>query len=293
MNHLNKKKILLIITGGIAAYKSLELLRQLSKHNCIVRTILTKSGSEFVTPLSITSLSKNKVYTELFSMENEEEMDHISLSRWADLILVAPATTNIIAKMSNGICDDLATTVIQASNKTVFVCPAMNVRMWEHSSNKNNIEKLKSFRYRVIGPIKGEMACGEYGHGKMIEVSTIINDLNHYFKTSSKNFKYKAIVTAGPTREYIDPIRFISNKSSGKQGYEIANSLLNSGIETTLISGPTNLNPNPELNFISIKTADEMYEKTLESLPCDIAIFCAAVADFKVNKFTNSKIKKK
>ena len=290
--HYLDKKILLIVSGSIAAYKSLDLIRELTKLNCEVKTVLTKNGHKFITPMSITSLSKNKVYTDLFSLENESEMDHISLSRWADLILIAPATTNIMAKMSNGICDDLATTIVQASNKRVFICPAMNVRMWEHSSNKQNIEKLKSFGYKIIGPSKGEMACGEYGEGKMLETNFILKKLETFFKIEKNAKKLKAIVTAGPTQEYIDPIRFISNRSSGKQGYAIANSLINTGIKTTLISGPTNLKPNSELNFIKVKTADEMYKKTIENLPCDIAIFCAAVADFKSYKINDKKIKK-
>ena len=292
MKFLENKKILIIITGGIAAYKSLDLIRKLSKLNCEIRTILTKSGKEFVTPLSITSLSKNKVYTDLFSVENESEMDHISLSRWSDLILVAPASSNFLTKISNGFSDDLASTVIKASDKKVFLCPAMNVRMWEHASNKQSISTLKSFGYRILGPEIGEMACGEFGEGKMLEVDEIINQLELYFKQISKNKKLKAIVTAGPTQELIDPVRFITNRSSGKQGYEIANSLVENGFDTTLISGPTNLKPNDNLKLIKVKTGEEMYEKTMELLPCDLAIFTAAVSDFKVKKFNKEKIKK-
>lgn len=292
MKFLENKKILVIITGGIAAYKSLDLIRKLSKLNCEIKTILTKSGKEFVTPLSITSLSKNKVYTDLFSVENESEMDHISLSRWSDLILVAPASSNFLTKISNGFSDDLASTVIKASDKKVFLCPAMNVRMWEHASNKQSISTLKSYGYRILGPEIGEMACGEFGEGKMLEVDEIINQLEIYFKQISKNKKLKAIVTAGPTQELIDPVRFITNRSSGKQGYEIANSLVENGFDTTLISGPTNLKPNDNLNLIKVKTGEEMYEKTMELLPCDLAIFTAAVSDFKVKKFNKEKIKK-
>ena len=190
---LKSKKILIIVGGGIAAYKSLDIIRLLRKNGAEVKTILTKSGSEFVTPLSIASLSKNKVYTDIYSVENESEMDHISLSRWADLILVAPATANIIAKMSQGISDDLATTVIQASDKSIFVCPAMNVRMWEHASNKQNIEKIKSYNYKIIGPFNGEMACGEYGDGRMADINYILNELDNFFKSKSnnKNSKFK------------------------------------------------------------------------------------------------------
>ena len=292
MKFLENKKILIIITGGIAAYKTLDLIRKLSKLNCEIKTILTKSGKEFVTPLSITSLSKNKVYTDLFSVENESEMDHISLSRWSDLILVAPASSNFLTKISNGFSDDLASTVIKASDKKVFLCPAMNVRMWEHASNKQSISALKSYGYRILGPEIGEMACGEFGEGKMLEVDKIINQLELYFKQISKNKKLKAIVTAGPTQELIDPVRFITNRSSGKQGYEIANSLVENGFDTTLISGPTNLEPNDNLKLIKVKTGEEMYEKTMELLPCDLAIFTAAVSDFKVKKFNKEKIKK-
>ena len=292
MKFLENKKILIIITGGIAAYKTLDLIRKLSKLNCEIKTILTKSGKEFVTPLSITALSKNKVFTDLFSVENESEMDHISLSRWSDLILVAPASSNFLTKISNGFSDDLASTVIKASDKKVFLCPAMNVRMWEHASNKQSINTLKSYGYRILGPEIGEMACGEFGEGKMLEVDEIINQLELYFKQISKNKKLKAIVTAGPTQELIDPVRFITNRSSGKQGYEIANSLVENGFDTTLISGPTNLEPNDNLKLIKVKTGEEMYEKTMELLPCDLAIFTAAVSDFKVKKINKEKIKK-
>ena len=292
MKFLENKKILIIITGGIAAYKTLDLIRKLSKLNCEIKTILTKSGKEFVTPLSITSLSKNKVYTDLFSVENESEMDHISLSRWSDLILVAPASSNFLTKISNGFSDDLASTVIKASDKKVFLCPAMNVRMWEHASNKQSISTLRSYGYRILGPEIGEMACGEFGEGKMLEVDEIINQLEIYFKQISKNKKLKAIVTAGPTQELIDPVRFITNRSSGKQGYEIANSLVENGFDTTLISGPTNLKPNDNLKLIKVKTGEEMHKKTMELLPCDLAIFTAAVSDFKVKKFNKEKIKK-
>ena len=292
MKFLENKKILIIITGGIAAYKTLDLIRKLSKLNCEIKTILTKSGKEFVTPLSITSLSKNKVYTDLFSVENESEMDHISLSRWSDLILVAPASSNFLTKISKGFSDDLASTVIKASDKKVFLCPAMNVRMWEHASNKQSISTLKSYGYRILGPEIGEMACGEFGEGKMLEVDEIINQLEIYFKQISKNKKLKAIVTAGPTQELIDPVRFITNRSSGKQGYEIANSLVENGFDTTLISGPTNLKPNDNLKLIKVKTGEEMHKKTMELLPCDLAIFTAAVSDFKIKKFNKEKIKK-
>ncbi len=292
MDNLNNKKILLIICGGISAYKSLEIIRLLKKRGVVIKTILTKSGAEFVTPLSITSLSQSKVYQDLFSLENEAEMDHISLSRWADLILIAPATANTISKLANGSSEDLASTVTIASNKKIFVAPAMNIRMWDHQSTKLNISKLKSYNYELIGPEIGEMACGEYGEGKMSEPKEIVNRIENYLKNLKKNNNMKAIVTAGPTNEYIDPVRFISNRSSGKQGYEIAKSLSKNGFNTTLISGPSNLEINENINLIKVETAEEMFQKVLKSLPADIAIFTAAVGDFKVKNPSKIKIKK-
>ena len=292
MNNLNNKKILLIICGGIAAYKSLELIRLLKKDGVSIKTILTKNGAEFVTPLSISSLSQSKVYQDLFRVENEAEMDHISLSRWADLILIAPATANTISKLANGNSDDLASTVALASNKKIFIAPAMNVRMWEHQSTKQNIIKLKTYNYELIGPEVGDMACGEYGEGKMSEPKEIMSKLKIYFKDLKLKIKLKAVVTAGPTKEYIDPVRYISNKSSGKQGYEIAKSLSKKGFETTLISGPTNLKINNDINLIEVETAEEMFQSTLKSLPVDVAIFSAAVCDYKVKETSKIKIKK-
>ncbi len=292
MKNLNGKKILLIICGGIAAYKSLEVIRLLRKSGSSVKTILTKNAKNFITPLSVASLSQEKVYTDLFNSDNESEMDHISLSRWSDLILITPATANTISKISFGLSDDLASTVVFASDKKIFITPAMNVRMWEHQSNKENLKKLINFGHEIIGPEIGEMACGEYGMGKMSEPETIINHINNYFKKLENNKNFKALVTAGPTHEYIDPVRFISNKSSGKQGYEIARSLSENGFDTTLISGPTNLNPIKGVNLIKVKSADEMLEATLNNLPTDVAIFSAAVADFKVKNKEKEKIKK-
>ena len=293
MNNFENKKILLIICGGISAYKSLEIIRLLKKRGASVKTILTKSAKEFVTPLSVTSLSQEKVYDDLFSHENEAEMDHISLSRWSDLILVAPTTANTISKLSTGSSDDLASTVILASNKEIFLAPAMNVRMWEHPSTKDNLNKLKNFKYNIIGPDIGDMACGEYGEGKMTEPVEIINHINNYLKNLKNNKNLKALVTAGPTHEYIDPVRFISNKSSGKQGYELAKSLKKNGFETTLISGPTNLKPIPGVKQININSADEMFNATLENLPVDIAILSAAVSDYRIKNIEKNKIKKK
>jgi phosphopantothenoylcysteine decarboxylase/phosphopantothenate--cysteine ligase len=292
MNNFNNKKILLIICGGISAYKSLEIIRLLKKKGVVIKTILTQNGAKFITPLSITSLSQSKVYQDLFSIEDEAEMDHISLSRWADLILIAPATANTISKLANGNSDDLASTVALASNKKIFIAPAMNVRMWDHQSTRQNIIKLKDYNYRLIGPEIGDMACGEYGEGKMSEPRQIINELENYFKNLKKNNKLRAIVTAGPTNEYIDPVRFISNKSSGKQGYEIAKSLSKKGFDTTLISGPTNLEINDDINLIKVETAEEMFQATLNSLPADVAVFSAAVGDYKAKKIAEIKIKK-
>ena len=293
MNILSNKKILLVICGGISAYKSLELIRSLKKNNAQVKTILTKSAKEFVTPLSISSLSQEKVYEDMFSIENESEMDHISLSRWADLILVAPATANTISKLSSGSADDLASTVILASDKEIYLVPAMNVRMWEHPSTKGNLNKLINYGYKVIGPEIGDMACGEFGEGKMTEPNEIVKEIKSYFRIKEKNKKYKALITAGPTREYIDPVRFITNRSSGKQGYEIAKSFRDNGFETTLISGKTNLKPITGVNFIKVDTAEEMYNQTINNLPADVAIFSAAVSDYKVKNYKNEKIKKK
>ena len=283
----------MVICGGISAYKCLEIIRGLKKNNVQVKTILTKSAKEFVTPLSISSLSQEKVYEDMFNVENESEMDHIALSRWADLILIAPATANTISKLSYGLADDLASTVILASDKDIYLAPAMNVRMWEHPLTKENLNKLKNYGYKIIGPEIGDMACGEFGKGKMTEPNEIIKEIRSYFSIKEKNKKFKALVTAGPTREYIDPVRFITNKSSGKQGYEIAKSFRDNGFETTLISGETNLEPVTGVNFIKVETAKEMYNETINNLPTDVAIFSAAVSDFKVKRYKNEKLKKK
>ena len=292
MKKLTNKKILFIICGGISAYKSLEIIRFFKKDNAEIKTILTKNAKEFVTPLSVTSLSKGKVYEDLFSVESETEMDHIALSRWADVIIVAPATANTISKLSQGLSNDLASTVILASNKQIFLAPAMNVRMWEHESTRENLKKLRNYGYRIVGPAIGDMACGEYGEGKMSEPIEIFNEINNFLFNKSKNKNIKALVTAGPTLEYIDPVRFISNKSSGKQGYEIAKSLSKRGFSTTLISGPTNLDIDENINLIKVDTAEEMFNATRKNLPTDIAIFSAAVADFKMSNKYPKKIKK-
>ena len=292
MKDLTNKKILFIICGGVSAYKSLETIRLFKKNNAEIKTILTKSAKEFVTPLSVASLSQGKVYDDLFSLENETEMDHISLSRWADLIVIAPATANTISKLSQGSSEDLASTVILASNKQIFLAPAMNVRMWEHESTKNNLKILRDYGYKIIGPVIGDMACGEYGEGKMSDPSEIYNEIKNFLLNKIRNNKIKALVTAGPTKEYIDPVRYITNKSSGKQGYEIAKSLSKRGFETTLISGPTDLNISTDVNLIKVETAEEMLKATQKNLPTDVAIFSAAVSDFKVKNKSRNKIKK-
>ena len=292
MKNLKDKKILYIICGGISAYKSLETIRLFKKNGAQIKTILTNSAKEFITPLSVASLSQGKVYSDIFSVENETEMDHIALSRWADVILIAPATANTISKLAQGTTDDLASTVVLASNKEIYLAPAMNVRMWEHQSTKQNLKKLISYGYKLIGPEIGEMACGEYGEGKMSEPDKISNEINNYFLNLKKNKNLKALVTAGPTNEYIDPVRFITNKSSGKQGYEIAKSLSKRGFDTTLISGPTNLKIPDDIRLIQVETADEMLFETQKNLPANVAVFSAAVADFKINKKFKKKIKK-
>jgi phosphopantothenoylcysteine decarboxylase/phosphopantothenate--cysteine ligase len=292
MKNLIDKKILYIICGGISAYKSLETIRLFKKNGAQIKTILTNSAKEFITPLSVASLSQGKVYSDLFSVENETEMDHIALSRWADVILIAPATANTISKLAQGTTDDLASTVVLASNKEIYLAPAMNVRMWEHQSTKQNLKKLVSYGYKLIGPEIGEMACGEYGEGKMSEPYKISNEINNYFLNLKNSKKLKALVTAGPTNEYIDPVRFITNKSSGKQGYEIAKSLSKKGFDTTLISGPTNLTIDADIKLIEVETADEMLLETQKNLPANVAVFSAAIADFKIHKKYEYKIKK-
>ncbi len=291
---VKNKKILIIIGGGIAAYKSLDLIRLLKKNNNDVKTILTKSGKEFVTPLSITTLTKNKTFEDIFDKNTESEIDHISLSRWADLIIVMPTTANFMTKLSLGKAEDLATTVILASNKDILLVPAMNVRMWIHKATQKNLKTLQDYGYLFLGPEKGEMACGEYGEGKMSSPRQIFTFLDNYFnkKNLVKKKNFKALVTTGPTREYLDPVRYISNESSGKQGYEIALALSRLGIKTTLITGPTNLVSRTEIKTKKIISAKEMLEEVKKNLPVDIAICAAAVADFKPSKKNKNKLKK-
>ncbi len=291
---IKNKKILIIIGGGIAAYKSLDLIRLLKKSNNEIKTILTKSGKEFVTPLSINALTKSKTFEDIFDKNSEAEIDHISLSRWADLIIVMPTTANFMSKLSLGKSEDLATTVILASNKDILLVPAMNVRMWIHKATQQNVKILKDYGYLFIGPEKGEMACGEYGDGKMSSPRQIFAYINHYFNKRDlvKRKNYKALVTAGPTREYIDPVRYISNESSGKQGYEIALALSKLGIKTTMIIGPSNLITQKNIKTKKIVTAKEMLIEVKKSLPVDVAICTAAVTDFRPTIKNKNKLKK-
>ena len=291
---LKNKKILLVIGGGISAYKSLDLIRLLKKNNVDVKTILTKSGKEFVTPLSITTLTKNKTYEDIFDKNSEAEIDHIALSRWADLIIVLPTTANFMTKLSIGRAEDLATTVLLASNKDILLVPAMNVRMWFHKATQRNLKILQDYGYHFIGPEKGEMACGEYGEGKMSSPRQIYFYLKNYFdqKNLVKNKNFKALVTTGPTKEYLDPVRYISNESSGKQGYEVALALKKLGIKTKLISGPSNLIYSKNLRIKKITSAKEMMNEVKKSLPVDIAVCAAAVSDFKPINKSKNKIKK-
>ena len=291
---LKNKKILIIIGGGIAAYKSLDLIRLLKRNNVKVKTILTKSGREFVTPLSLSTLTKSKTFENMFDSESEAEIDHISLSRWADIILVMPATANFMSKISIGKAEDLATTVLLAADKDILLVPAMNVRMWLHKATQSNLKTLQDFGYLFIGPEKGEMACGEFGEGKMSSPRQIFAYLKNYFdkKNIVKKRNLKALVTAGPTREYIDPIRYISNESSGKQGYEIAIALSKLGIKTTLITGPTKLVSPKGVKVKEIISADEMLNEVKKTLPVDLAVCTAAVADFRPVEKSKNKIKK-
>jgi len=292
--YLKNKKILLIIGGGISAYKSLDLIRLFRKNNIEIKTILTKSGREFVTPLSIASLANTKTYEDVFDVNNGSEIDHISLSRWADIILVLPTTANLMAKLAIGKAEDLATTVMLASDKEIILVPAMNFRMWLHKATQNNVQTLLDFGYKFIGPVDGAMACGEYGKGKMSSPRQIFSYLNNYFKDKDivKKKKIKALVTTGPTREYIDPVRYISNESSGKQGYEIALALNKLGVDTTLIAGPSAIKFSKDLTIKNVVSAKQMLKEVKNALPVDIAVCVAAVSDFSPKNIENEKIKK-
>ena len=285
------KKILLIVSGGIAAYRSLDLIREIKRRGDDVTCVLTKSATKFVQPLSFASLSQNKVYTDLFDIENESKIGHIKLSRDADLIVLAPATANILAKMVHGISDSLATSILLANNKPLLIAPSMNVKMWNNPATIENIKSLKNNGHIFVGPDDGEMACGEVGSGKMSKVEEIYKEISYLINSAPLKGK-KALVTSGPTIEPIDPVRFISNRSSGKQGHAIASLLSKLGAETHLITGPVNL-PHPDnVKVTEINTANEMLKACMSSLPVDISIFAAAVSDWKVANQFSKKIKK-
>jgi len=286
------KSILLIIGGGIAAYKSLELVRRLSERGIRARAILTQAGKEFVTPLSVAALTGEKIYDELFSLTDEAEMGHIQLSRSADLVVVAPATADLMAKMANGLANDLASTTLLATDKKVLMAPAMNVRMWESASVRRNRVQLEKDGVLFVGPNDGEMACGEFGPGRMAEPLEIVAAIERALATQGALAGMKALVTAGPTREPVDPVRFLANHSSGKQGYAIAEALMRAGAETTLISGPVSLAAPDGVKLQRVTTAREMLAACEAALPADVLVMAAAVADWRPDIAANSKIKK-
>jgi phosphopantothenoylcysteine decarboxylase/phosphopantothenate--cysteine ligase len=290
---LSGKRVLLIIGGGIAAYKSLELIREIGKRGGAVRAILTKAGAEFVTPLSVSSLSGEKVFTDLFSLTDEAEMGHIELSRSADLVVVAPATADLLAKMAQGLANDLASTALLATDKRVLVAPAMNVRMWQHAATQRNIATLKADGILFVGPDDGAMACGEFGPGRMAEPVAIADAIEAALSPGSRLLEGRhVLVTSGPTHEPIDPVRYIANRSSGKQGHAIAAAAARAGAKVTLVSGPVSI-PHPVgVTVIPVETADEMLRAVQQSLPADIAVFCAAVADWRVASQSEGKLKK-
>ncbi len=284
--------VLLIIGGGIAAYKSLELIRRLKERGVTVRAILTKAGAEFVTPLSVASLSGEKIYDDLFSLTDEAEMGHIQLSRSADLVVVAPATADLMAKVANGHANDLASTALLATDKRVLMAPAMNVRMWNHPATQRNLATLKADGTIFVGPGDGEMACGEFGTGRMAEPLEIVAAIGNALAMPGPLTGMKALVTAGPTQEPLDPVRYLANRSSGKQGYAIADALAQAGAETILVSGPVSIAPPSRVKLIKVETAREMLAACESVLPVDVAVCAAAVADWRPEIFANGKIKK-
>lgn len=291
---LDGKRILLIIGGGIAAYKSLDLIRRLAERGARSRVILTKSGSEFVTPLSAAALSGDKVYQNLFDLTDESEMGHIALSRSADLVVVAPATANLMAKLGGGLADDLASTALLATDKPVLMAPAMNVRMWEHASVQRNFAMLQDSGVHFIGPNEGDMACGEFGLGRMAEPEEIVSAISSVLESDLRGplKGMRALVTAGPTHEPLDPVRYIANRSSGKQGYAIADALGRAGAQTTLVSGPVELEAPQAVKLVRVETARQMLAACKAALPTDIAVCTAAVADWRPEIQANSKMKK-
>ena len=286
------KSVLLIIGGGIAAYKSLELVRRLAERGIKSRAILTGAGAQFVTPLSVSALTGDKVYSDLFSLTDEAEMGHIQLSRSADLVVVAPATADLMAKMANGLANDLAATALLATDKKVLMAPAMNVRMWESPSVRRNRAILEKDGVLFVGPNDGEMACGEFGQGRMAEPHEIVAAIETALGADGPLKGVTALVTAGPTREPVDPVRFLANHSSGKQGYAIAEALVAAGADTTLISGPVGLTPPQGVKLKRVTTAQEMLAACEAALPADVLVMAAAVADWRPDIAANSKIKK-
>tara|TARA_B100000161_G_scaffold229876_1_gene176984 strand:- start:393 stop:1571 length:1179 start_codon:yes stop_codon:yes gene_type:complete len=286
-----KKKITVIIGGGIAAYKSLELIRFLQSENFEIIPVLTKSASNFITSLSISAISKNKVYSDLFDLNDETEMGHIQLSRVSELLVVAPATANLISKFANGIADDLATTLVLATDKKVLLAPSMNVRMWNHPATKENILKLKQFGFELIGPNSGEMACGEFGLGRMAEPIEIKNQILSSLKNKNLSNK-KILITSGATIERIDPVRYISNDSSGIQGTSIANALIRKGAEVIFVTGKSTYEKPLGAKIINVESAREMYDAVFKNGPYNVAICAAAVSDWYVDNKNSKKIKK-
>ena len=289
---LHGKRVLLIVSGGIAAYKSLDLIRRLRERGAGVRCILTAGGAHFVTPLSLAALSEDTVFTDLFSLTTESEMGHIRLSREADLLVVAPATADILAKMAHGRADDLATTALLATDKPVLVAPAMNVRMWNHAATQDNLRTLEARGVLRVGPVEGTMACGEYGPGRMSDVMDIVAAIEAFFADRSPLAGKRALVTSGPTHEPIDPVRYIANRASGKQGHAIAAALARAGAATTLVTGPTH-EPDPAgVAVVRIESATQMLAACKAALPADVAVFAAAVSDWRVAAQAGQKIKK-
>ncbi|MBM85467.1 MAG: bifunctional phosphopantothenoylcysteine decarboxylase/phosphopantothenate--cysteine ligase CoaBC [Rhodospirillaceae bacterium] len=289
---LQGKRILLIVAGGIAAYKSLELVRLLRRGGATVCAVLTESGAQFVTPLSLQALTEDKVYSDLFSLTDECEMGHIQLSRDADLVVIAPATANILAKLRAGIADDLATAVLLATDKSVLAAPGMNVRMWEHSATIENLAALASRGVLFVGPNAGDMACGEHGAGRMAEPQEILAAIQSALNAETPLGGRSALVTSGPTWEAIDPVRYIANRSSGKQGHAIASVLAGLGARTTLVTGPTRLGDPVGVHIVHIESAREMFDACADALPVDIAVCAAAVSDWRVAKAAGQKLKK-
>jgi phosphopantothenoylcysteine decarboxylase/phosphopantothenate--cysteine ligase len=287
--------VLLIIGGGIAAYKALELVRRLKERGISTRAILTHAGAEFVTPLSVSALTGEKVFQDLFSLTDESEMGHIQLSRTADLVVVAPATADLMAKLANGHANDLASTTLLATDKPVLMAPAMNVRMWSHPATQRNLTTLKKDGVLFVGPNDGDMACGEYGPGRMAEPNEIANAIEAALAEGAPGplAGITALVTAGPTREPLDPVRFIANHSSGKQGYAIADALARAGASTTLVSGPVELRAPSRVKLVKVQTAREMLAACESALPADVGVFTAAVADWRPETVMNSKMKKR